>query len=409
MRLSFRTARPDDLERLIDLHTSAFPDPRDRDARARNFTRNPLGDLEDLWLALAPDSGAILAHGFLFSLRAWFGGRLVPVGGIASVGVAPEARRRGVGTALMEHLHAMSLARGDAIVVLYPFRQAFYGRLGYAATSTYRRMHLCPASVPWTLGLGARPATGADRDAMKTCWKEAAARHSGMLERSERLWEARWTDERSTWLVVEGAAGVEGFLSWTVQQREPHAATTLVVRELVASTDSGMRSLWGLIGEQRGQVAEAHVDIALDHPFEQALVDADGGRFGDAHVEHALGEVVAGPMLRILDVARALEARGYAAEGFLALSVGAQDFQLSVRDGKGEVTSGNVRSQREAPDRARIHVTPVALAALAFGAFGACPATHAARLGWLEAKGDRSLALADALFALPAYFSPDAF
>jgi predicted acetyltransferase len=409
MRLSFRTARPDDLERLIDVHSSAFPDPRDRDARARNFTRNALGDLEDLWVAVAPDSGAILAHAFLFSLRAWFGARLVPVGGIASVGVAPEARRRGVGTALMEHLHAVSLARGDAIAVLYPFRQAFYGRLGYAATSTYRRMRVSPASVPWTPELGARPATGADREAMKASWKDAAARHSGMLDRSERLWESRWTDHATTWLVVEGGSRIEGYLSWTVQQREPHAATKLVVRELVATTDAAMRSLWGLIGAQRGQVAEAHVDVARDHPIEQALVDADEGRFGDAHVEHALGEVVAGPMIRILDVARALEARGYGVEGHLSLSTGAEDLQLSVRDGKGQVATKSSLSQREEHNGPHVQVPPGALAALAFGALGARPATHAARLGWLQAKDDRSLAFADALFALPAYFSPDAF
>jgi predicted acetyltransferase len=409
MRLSFRTARPDDLERLIDVHSSAFPDPRDRDARARNFTRNALGDLDDLWVAVAPDSAAILGHAFLFSLRAWFGGRLVPVGGIASVGVAPEARRRGVGTALMEHLHAVSLARGDAVALLYPFRQAFYGRLGYAATSTYRRMRVDPASIPWTPLLSARPATGTDRDAMKACWTEAAARHSGMLDRSERLWESRWTDEATAWLVVEGASRIEGYLSWTVQQREPHAATTLVVRELVAATDAAMRSLWGLIGAQRGQVAEAHVDVARDDLIEQALADADGGRFGDARVEHALGEVVAGPMIRILDAARALEARGYAAEGRLALTTGAEELQLTVRDGKGHVASTGSRSQHEADDWPHVRVLPGALAALGFGAFGACPATHAVRLGWLQAKDDRSLALADALLGLPAYFSPDAF
>jgi predicted acetyltransferase len=408
MRLSFRTARPDDLERLIDVHASAFPDPRGRDARARNFMRNPLGDLQDLWVALAPESGAIVGHAFLFPLRAWYGGRLVPVGGIASVGVAPEVRRGGVGTALVEHLHAISLARGDALAMLYPFRQAFYGRLGYAATSTYRRLRLCPASVPWTPELAARPATGADRDAMKACWQEAAVRHSGMLDRSERFWESLWADETRTWLVVESAARVEGYLAWTVHQREPHAATTLLVRELVAATDAAMRSLWGLIGAQRGQIAEAQVDVATDHPIEQALVDPDRGRFGDVHVEHALGEVVAGPMVRILDPVRALEARGYEAEGCLALSIGAEHLELSVRDGKGEVASTAARREADGQPHIRI-ARGAALAALAFGALGARPATHAARLGWLEAKGERSLALADTLFALPAYFSPDTF
>jgi predicted acetyltransferase len=407
MRLSFRTARSDDLERLIDVHASAFPDPRGRDDREHNFTRNPLGDLADLWVAVADDSGAIVAHAFLFPLRAWFGGRLVPVGGIASVGVAPEARRRGVGTALVEHLHAMSVTRGDAIALLYPFRQAFYGRIGYAATSTYRRLRLRPASIPWMPELGARPATGADREAIKACWRAAAARHSGMLERSERFWESRWADEATTWLLVESATRVEGYLSWTSQQREAHAATTLFVREIVASTDAAMRSLWALVGAQQGQIAEAHVDVALDHPIEQALVDADRGRFGDVHVEHVLGEVVAGPMIRILDVSRALEARGYEADGSLAVSIGDESVQLSVRDGRCEVAFTPAPSPHAG---AHVRVAEgAALAALAFGGLGARPATLAARLGWLEAKGERSLALADALFALPAYFSPDAF
>src|SRR5262249_47599121 len=155
-------------------------------------------------------------------------------------------------------------------------------------------------------------------------------------------------DEGTTWLVVESTTRVEGYLGWTLQQPEAHAATTLFVREIVSSTDAAMRSLWGLVGAQQGQIAEAHVDVALDHPIEQVLVDADSGRFGDVRVEHVLGEVVAGPMIRILDVTRALEARGYEAEGRLAFSIGAENMVLSVRDGKGEVT--RAPSPQEGPD-----------------------------------------------------------
>jgi hypothetical protein len=114
-------------------------------------------------------------------------------------------------------------------------------------------------------------------------------------------------------------------------------------------------------------------------------------------------------MVRILEVSRALEARGYGADGRLALSTGAEELELSVRDGKGEVAAAAALPERHEHDGPHVRVPPGALAALAFGALGACPATHAARLGWLEAKDPRSLALADALFALPAYFSPDAF
>ncbi|HEX8791657.1 MAG TPA: GNAT family N-acetyltransferase, partial [Polyangiaceae bacterium] len=146
MALTFRTPREADLDRLLEVHTSAFPDPRGREARVRNFTRNPLGRFEDL--VLACDGDVIVGHAFLFPLEAWFGGARVRVAGIASIGVAPEARGRGVGSAMLEHLCRTAAARGDAVAVLYAFRQGFYVRAGFATASSYRRLRLHPSSIP---------------------------------------------------------------------------------------------------------------------------------------------------------------------------------------------------------------------------------------------------------------------
>ena len=88
MPASFRPAREDDLERLLDLHTSAFPDPRGRPARTRNFEKNALGAFSDLHVLVEDDT--VLAHAFLFPLEAWFGGARVPVGGVATVGAAAD-------------------------------------------------------------------------------------------------------------------------------------------------------------------------------------------------------------------------------------------------------------------------------------------------------------------------------
>ena len=91
------------------------------------------GSTKVLWddanLYVLVEDETVLAHAFLFPLEAWFGGARVRIGGIATVGVAPEARGRGLGSRLVEHLHELSLERGDALTVLYPFRQAFYARL----------------------------------------------------------------------------------------------------------------------------------------------------------------------------------------------------------------------------------------------------------------------------------------
>ena len=50
--------------------------------------------------------------------------------------------------ALLEHLHAEANERGDAIAVLFPFRQGFYARHGYAPATATRRLVLSPHAVP---------------------------------------------------------------------------------------------------------------------------------------------------------------------------------------------------------------------------------------------------------------------
>lgn len=395
---SVRPASEDDLERLIDLHTSAFPDPRGRYARAGNFTRNALGHLSDLHVLVEGD--ALLAHAFLFPLQAWVGGALVPVGGVATVGVAPEARGRGIASVLLQHLHELARARGDVATLLYPFRQGFYGRIGYAPTSSYRRLRFHPAAVPWSTELPARAASGKDRPALVACRDAAARARTGVLARTERAWDARLADEQRTWLVVEGSTGVEGYVAWTIEQPEAHAAATLVVVEMAAGTAAAARSLWGLVGAQRDQVAAVFADVAADDPIDRALVDADRAHFGDAAVEHAVGELVTGPMVRVLDASRALEARGWPVDGALVLRVDDVTLALTARDGRATVVPTAPAAE---PD---VRMDARTLAAVALGALGP---RDAARLGWLTARDDAALARAGALLDLPPYFSSDPF
>jgi predicted acetyltransferase len=331
-------------------------------------------------------------------MEAWFGGVAVSVGGIASLAIAPEARGRRFGSRLMVHLHEIARARGDALTVLYPFRQGYYARFGYAPTTPLRRLHLSPSSIPWRPELTVRRATGADDDALRACWEAAGVRRTGTLVRTAKLWQARLLAERTEWLVVEGGSGVEGYVAWTVSQREVHGKVTLVVRELAATTDAATRSLWAAVAAQRDQVAEVHVDVAADDPIDRALVDPDRGHFGQPYLEHRLGEVATGPMLRIVDLTRALGARGWTETGAIVLEVGAERFEVHVHGGRAAVV----------PTTAEPHLRLDA-AALAAVAFGGLRAIHAAQLGWLVAADARALAFADALLALPPYFSPDPF
>src|SRR5689334_13918371 len=97
--ISVRPAHEDDLERLVTIHAASFPDARNREARRRNFTDNVRGSLQDL--LVAERANTIVGHAFLYRMSTWLGGTPVALGGIASVGVAPEARGTGVARGIM--------------------------------------------------------------------------------------------------------------------------------------------------------------------------------------------------------------------------------------------------------------------------------------------------------------------
>jgi predicted acetyltransferase len=395
-----RGARLGDVDRLLEIHLSAYPNPRSVEVRRRNFLENPLGDLDDL--RVMEESGAIVAHAFLFGLEAWFGGRAVRAGGIASVGVAPEARGRGVATALLAALHGEAAARGDAVTILFPFRQAFYARLGYAPVTPTRRFAVTPRAIPhaWSaLGaLALRSAGGHDRVAIERAYLRAAARTTGWLTRTARVWDRALLDERRRWFVATRGHDVAGFLSWTVAQSEAHAETTLTVHDLVADDADARRALVGLVGAQRDQVDTALFTLDARDPLDRAFLDADGARHGTEALEHALGELAGGPMVRLVDPARALTARGYAADGALVLDVDGARLLLEVRSG-----TPRVAAHGATPD---LTLDGAALAAIAYGATSA---RDAAALGWVRVNDEERLARADAIFALPPYFAIDEF
>ena len=401
--LSFRPATEADLDRLLDIHASAFPDPRGHAERRTNFCANPLGSLGDLWVALRGD--AILAHAFLFPLRGWFSGVSLGVAGVATVGVAPEARGTGVGAALLAHLHGRADASGAVILTLFAFRQGFYARQGYAATTPTRRLALHPASIPveWKNagGVVVRGSRVGDREAILAAYTRAAARSHGWMDRPAALWDRRFANERRVWMLAWRGERISGYVSWALSQTESHAMTRLVVRDLVADDDASRRALLATVGAQRDQVAEVELEVDARDPIDRALIDADRGRFGTEPVEHPLGTLVGGPMVRLVDVARGLTARRYASSGAVDMVIDGLAIRLTVgaeSGGQGVVTAPGTLTAPLAIGRAT-------LAAVLYGGLSV---SDAARLGW--AHGDEAtLARADALFASPPFFTLDAY
>ena len=365
-----RPATPGDLDNLLAIHVAAFPDARSMAARQRNFEQNPLGPLASL--RVLDVGGEALAHAFLFSLVTFFRGRSVATAGIASLGVAPHARGRGLAAYLMSALEDEARQRGDVLALLHPFRQGFYRRLGYAPVAPTVRLEASPAAIPedWVSAARSaslRAATGQDRASVEACYVQYAHQSSGLFERPERLWEQKHLCERRHVVVLPGGEGVRGYAAFTHEQREPHAAVRLDVEEIVAIDDECKRLLLGALGSQRDQVRLMTLPVAADDPTAWALVDADQGAEGTALVEHPIGTLAAGPMIKILDLPRALDAAGAPTAGILELDVGVGAPHRWGADGVEKPT--------------RLTTTLPRLASLLFGGLDASAAT---RLGWLE-------------------------
>jgi predicted acetyltransferase len=313
------------------------------------------------------------------------------------VGVAPESRGRGVAGELLAHLHAQAAAAKAPLSLLYPFRQGFYARHGYAATTPTRKLRVHPGSIPvaWRdePDVVVTRAREGDRAAIVEAHRRAASRSHGWLVRSETLWGRALSDERRSWLVARRGRQVAGYVTWSLAQPEPHGETRMRVHEVAADDDATRRALLGAAGAQRDQVTELEIDIDARDPLDRALLDPDRARFGTASLEHDLGAIAGGPMVRLVDVARALSARRYTSDGALDLVIDDRPaLHLAIARGRAKV---GVAERARSP----LTITRAALGAVLYG--GLLP-SDAARIGWARGE-DATLARADALLVTPPF------
>jgi predicted acetyltransferase len=399
--LLVRPATEADVEALVAIHTLAFPDPRGHEARVRNFTANPLGGLDRLRVVCdRADGDRIVGHAFLFDVEVFIGGAPVRTAAIATVGVAPAARGRGVASHVVKELLAEASRARISVAMLHAWRHGFYSRLGFAPTTPYKRLAIVPSSIPYEIpyDLRVREAAGADRAAIERCYEHAASRGAGFLRRSRALWDGLFSDERATYAIALAQNGeVRGACSLRLEQAEAHAKVTLVVEDLFARDDKAERTLFAHLRAFRDQAAEIHVSLPWDHPLALSLVDADANRFGDAIVEHDIGKVCVGPMVFVTDVRALLTSRGYLRDGDAVVALNGETLRISARGGRAEVTAST-----EAADVNLDHNVASVIA-------GGVGVRDACRLLWGFAMNDASLAATHELLATGPFFSLDAF
>ena len=307
-----------------------------------------LGDMEP-WLRKAGldnvrvvrRRGAIEACLVVIPMGQFFGGKSVPMFGVAGVASSVEARGTGASIELMQRTLRELHARVVALSTLYPATLSLYRKVGYeSAGGQYEARVPVGAIDVRDRRLPLRAMTPDDDAAIEACYRARATRANGFLDRGPYMW-ARTRNPRNVAVTrgfVVGEAGhVEGYalLNERVDAALHYA---LHASDLVATTPRAHRRLLALAADHgtlgthfvwRGAPCDPFVQLLPRNGCEVRLVDPW--------------------MLRIVHFASAMTARGWPSHVALELDFDVTDdviaenagrWSVRIAEGRGEVVRG---------------------------------------------------------------------
>jgi predicted acetyltransferase len=226
-------------------------------------------------------------------------GMVVPMGGIGGVASLPSGRRQGHVRNLFVTLFAEMRNDGQAVSTLYPFRESFYERLGYATFTapryvTFDPTHLAPIVRMHKPGwVEQRPMAEAWEAWRSFVERYQQATHGFSLR--DRTHDIRNQDENTAWVAFayDPAGEVIGAMTFRITGYEER----MEVSALFATTTAAKYLLLDWIGRHVDQVKQASIRVASDEYAELWVRDlAETVSTADAVAWPA-------PMGRVIDVA----------------------------------------------------------------------------------------------------------
>lgn len=266
----------------------------------------------------------------------YFGGTSVPMVGIAGVSVAPETRGEGVATEMMKACVRELHAEGWPISALYPSTQPLYRKVGYEQVS-HRFMISVPigrlsTNISHVKGWTVRPLDERDFVLVQKIYGQFASAWPGMLDRSEYC----WTRLRK-WRGVEyrgfGAYSPSGELCgylYMSQTRKPESGRFDVsVSDIGWMEPDAARRLLMFIADFTTMGDDCVLQGGASHPLCN-------------YIHHNIYQMrLRDPwMLRITDVKKAIEARGYSRAVNVSTSINVVDDVVPPNSGTWEIHIG---------------------------------------------------------------------
>ncbi|TAK69329.1 MAG: GNAT family N-acetyltransferase [Dehalococcoidia bacterium] len=364
------------------------------------------------WALAAFDGGEMVAGLVVIPFEQYFAGATVPTGGVASVSCLPERRRGGyVGQLLRHSLESMRDA-GQPLSMLWTPHASLYRRFGWEIACRMTSYAFPPKTVR-----PRRPTTGGrwtrvDADAwprLDALYAAHQAPRIGAFRRTERHWRRSvfqdfgvGTRDAAVW---QNDAGEDrAYVVYTTHHRytgtSPFGETTLRVIDWAALDGDAYAAVLAYVTSH-----DLSTRIVMTASADDALLDAIEE---PAHLQEPLGSWI-GPMLRVVDVERAVAARPAAAHASGAgVTIELTDDTASWNAGRWRIEAHDgLMCATPTMSPAELELDARALAPIYNGFVR--PA-EAVRVGAVRAASSAAIDAATALFATPfSPFCPDDF
>ena len=350
MSIEIRTIDENELSRYLNVLGSAFGEPIPEDEVVRFAEVLPL---ERAFAAF--DSGAMVGTGGAFPFHMTVpGGAVVPAAGVTMVGVLPSHRRRGVMSSIMRKLIDQAKERSEPVAILWASEESIYQRFGYGFASNQGHISIEKHRANF---LGRPEPVGTVRlvtleeapSVLAPIYDQVLKTRPGMLARSETWWrnhtlidiERHREGESPKFCAVlrldgrdqayaiyrtGGGWGADVTPNGWVNVREVAAVDPVAYREI-------WRFLFGIDLMDRIKAwylpADLPLTLMLEEPRRLRFAKSDS------------------LWLRIVDLAAALSARTYAADGSISFAVrddycpwNEGEWTLIVEEGRGRLERG---------------------------------------------------------------------
>ena len=277
---------------------------------------------------------------WLIPMGQWFGGKSVPMTGVAAVGVAPEARGRGAALDLMKRtltdLHEQEIPLSS----LYPATQTLYRLSGYEQAGCRYKTTVAPKDIHVRQkGVDVHATGPQDQESLREIYGEFARQMNGHLDRGPYVWDRVFQarDQTATGYRFEEDGKTTGYVFFLAKNRETYGYD-LTATDLICLTPRTGAAIWNFLADHRSMTSEITTFAGPTHPLFFLLSE-----------QPFRTELQILWMTRIVHLTRALEQRGYPAGLRARLDLEIEDdllpgnhgrFVLEVEDGTGKVTSG---------------------------------------------------------------------